>query len=65
MVGSADQCSFRALAQSMRSGDESMSGSSSTPFLTANQQKMKDFSNYRGVVATENAQKPMENEGFE
>ena len=28
MVGSADQCSFRALAQSMRSGDESMFGSS-------------------------------------
>ena len=28
MVGSADQCSFRALAQTMRSGDESMFGSS-------------------------------------
>ena len=33
MVGSADQCSFRALAQSMRSGDESMSDQ--LPALTA------------------------------
>ena len=29
-----------------------------------NQWKMKGFSDSRGVVATENAQKPLENEGF-
>ena len=29
-----------------------------------NQWKMKSFSDSRGVVATENAQKPLENDGF-
>ena len=30
-----------------------------------NQWKMKGFIDYNGVVATENAQQPMENEGFQ
>ena len=30
-----------------------------------NQWKMKSFIDYNGVVATENAQQPMENEGFQ